>query len=316
MKKLLTLISIALVSSFAAIAGPHIDATVSSLSSFHYILGSGPSAAQTVQFYSGLMPLTAGNVTVTGAADYEISLDNISFGPSASIAYDHDTLAHTTIYIRLKAGLVAGNYNGEMVTATAMTYSKSVTVNGAVTNTCSITSGTITGTSASFTWAATGANSYECLVDQVPVAPAGAGTAVTTNAYTVNGLSPNSTYYLHVRGNCGNGNFTNWTNKVFSTASTRITELQRNAYQLNLSPVPNNGTFTLIGEANKMIPGNEPVQMEVVNIAGQVVYKTVILPVNGQFSRIIEMGSVKPGLYIVRVAVDGKYSVQDFTVSH
>jgi hypothetical protein len=86
-----------------------------SYSGFTYVAGSGPSTSQpdTVSA-SGLSP-ASGTLTVAGSTDYEVSTDNSSFGSSKSISYSGGALSATPFYIRLKAGLSAGNYNNEFL---------------------------------------------------------------------------------------------------------------------------------------------------------------------------------------------------------
>ena len=59
---------------------------------------------------------------------------------------------------------------------------------------------------------------YEYVVDQNLASPAGAGTATTNTSFTTgNTLLPATTYYLHVRTDCGNGNFSAWVEISFIT---------------------------------------------------------------------------------------------------
>lgn len=315
MKKTIAILLLLGATAVRSMAGAYIGVSANMLSSFNYVPSGGPSPSQSIIVQSAIMPTTSGNVIVTGATDYEVSLDNIAFSNTANIPYSGDTLGATPVYIRLKSGLSTGFYNNETITLSAMTLTKTVTVNGSVTLPCTITPGTITGTDASFAWNATGAVTYECVVNQIAAAPTMSGTPVSSRTYTASSLTPNTSYYFHVRGNCGNDNFTGWTTKAFSTAATGIGQAMNSGYILKLGPNPNNGTFTLSGEA-RTTPGNEPLQLEVVNLGGQVVYKTVIAPVNGKFSSDIDLDQHTPGLYMVRIGSGKAYSVLQFTISH
>jgi endonuclease I len=85
------------------------------LSGFSYTNGSGPSTSKSFSVSgSGLVP-TSGNISITGSTNYEISTDNSLFGSSQNIAYSSGTLSSTTVYTRLKSGLVTGNYNSELL---------------------------------------------------------------------------------------------------------------------------------------------------------------------------------------------------------
>lgn len=130
---------------------PSLSVTPTSLSGFTYALGAGPSAEKTYSL-SGTN-LTAGPITVTAPTDYEVSLSSGSgFGSSVSVSYTAPTLAATTIYVRLKAGLAAGSYNGQLIQneggdASAVT----VYCNGNVTGpTLSLSATTISGLSYSY----------------------------------------------------------------------------------------------------------------------------------------------------------------------
>ncbi len=84
------------------------------LTGFTYELGFGPSVSQT-------FALTGTNLrpgmiaTVTGTTDYEVSLNNITFSQSVSIAEVNRAIS-STVYVRLKAGRVVGNYNSQTIT--------------------------------------------------------------------------------------------------------------------------------------------------------------------------------------------------------
>ena len=104
---------------------------------FTYIVGSGPSAAQSVTLSTGNnLQAGGGTITITGSTNYEVSTTDATtgFGPTASIAYTGTgTLATNTVWIRLKAGLPAGNYNSESITISGGKASAAVTASGSVT---------------------------------------------------------------------------------------------------------------------------------------------------------------------------------------
>ena len=123
---------------------PSLTTTPTALSGFTYSTsGGGPSASQSYTLNG--TNLTAGNLTVTGSANYEVSVDNITFGGTATVANAAGgTLAATPVYVRLKAGLPAGPYNGETIANTGGgAPAANVTVSGSVTTptvTVSVTS--------------------------------------------------------------------------------------------------------------------------------------------------------------------------------
>lgn len=111
---------------------PTITVTPTSLSGFTYVQGSGPSAEQTFKL-SGSNLTT--DISVSAPTNYEISkttgsgwASSLTFTPSSG------TVAEQTVYVRLKAGLSAGNYNSEVITASSTgATNKTVTCSGTVT---------------------------------------------------------------------------------------------------------------------------------------------------------------------------------------
>ncbi|KAA5534508.1 T9SS type A sorting domain-containing protein [Taibaiella lutea] len=78
----------------------------------------------------------------------------------------------------------------------------------------------ITTSSADLTWDAPSSGvplGYEYVVDLSANDPAGAGTPVSIPGGSVSTLSGSSTYYLHVRTNCGSGDFSSWVTTSFQT---------------------------------------------------------------------------------------------------
>ena len=73
----------------------------------------------------------------------------------------------------------------------------------------------LTSTSADITWAGSTGN-YEYVLDNIATAPTGAGTATTLSTYNATSLSPLTTYYFHVRSNCGS----TWETISFTTLAT------------------------------------------------------------------------------------------------
>ena len=113
---------------------PTIIPTPSSLTSFTYVQGSGPSASQSFTISASYLTAGGGPITFSGSTDYEVSSDNTTFGPTATLTYTGTgTLASNTIYVRLKAGLSTNTYNGETIGISGGGATSSVTVSGNVT---------------------------------------------------------------------------------------------------------------------------------------------------------------------------------------
>ena len=75
----------------------------------------------------------------------------------------------------------------------------------------------LTSSSADLSWGAVaGASGYEYVVSTNNIPPA-SGTATTGTTYNAGGLNSSSTYYLHVRTDCGGGTFSSWSTLSFQT---------------------------------------------------------------------------------------------------
>ena len=91
---------------------PVLTVSVTELTDFRYMFGSGPSASK--NFTIAGTDLTNG-VTLTAPENYELSLspDNGYFD-SDEMSPVNGTIEETTIYVRLKAGLGVGPYSGNI----------------------------------------------------------------------------------------------------------------------------------------------------------------------------------------------------------
>ncbi|MDQ3046273.1 MAG: T9SS type A sorting domain-containing protein [Bacteroidota bacterium] len=112
---------------------PTITLSPSTLSSFTYVVGTGPSSNQT--FNCSGVNLT-GNILITPPANYEISLlSGSGFGSAITLTPTSGSIAATPIFVRLKAGLPIGTYNSELIAcSSAGAATKNVVCNGSVTS--------------------------------------------------------------------------------------------------------------------------------------------------------------------------------------
>jgi len=112
------------------------------LDDFNYAISAAvPSAEQTFAV-EGLF--LTNNLVITAPTNYEVSLvTGSAFSASVSITPSSGTVVETTIYARLKAGLTAGNYNGNIIVSSSGVTDVSIEVNGnafgALTNSMVIT---------------------------------------------------------------------------------------------------------------------------------------------------------------------------------
>jgi hypothetical protein len=115
---------------------PYITVTPTALSGFNYVVGNGPSAAQTFTVSGGNLPPapggTGGGIGITCSnSHYEFSLDGTEYWHSLTIEVV-GTLEPTTVYVRLEDDLTVGQWDG-VVTLEDGGTNATVTVSGTVT---------------------------------------------------------------------------------------------------------------------------------------------------------------------------------------
>ncbi|MFW5851288.1 MAG: hypothetical protein ACOCWB_03600, partial [Bacteroidota bacterium] len=105
------------------------------LSGFSYCESSGPSSNQTYTVEGSDL---TDDITITPPTNYEISDDNSTWVTSPStltLTESSGSVSSTTIYVRLKSGLSAGDYNSEDITHTSTDATQQdVTCSGTVSN--------------------------------------------------------------------------------------------------------------------------------------------------------------------------------------
>jgi hypothetical protein len=138
-------------------SNPSITLSSNVLSGFSYSQGSGPSSEQS--FIISGSNLTA-DISITPPTNYEISSGTggsfVATNP-ITLTQSGGNISNTTIYVRLKAGLPAGTYNSESITATTTgATTQYVTCQGNVTTSLCVEQGFDNGTSAPVDWTFTG----------------------------------------------------------------------------------------------------------------------------------------------------------------
>ncbi len=87
---------------------------------------------------------------------------------------------------------------------------------------------TISSFVANWTGAPTTVN-FEYILDQSAATPVNPGTSTTNATQPFTGLIPATTYYLHVRANCGANGFSGWVNtQVITLSGTNIQSYTNN----------------------------------------------------------------------------------------
>lgn len=90
---------------------PTLTVSPTSLSSFSYVVGSGPSLSKSFLLTGTNLSSTA--VTVTPPSNYEVSFDNVNF--STSVISSTGKLQDTLVYVRLVSGITTQNtYSGNI----------------------------------------------------------------------------------------------------------------------------------------------------------------------------------------------------------
>ena len=92
-------------------------ASPSALSGFSYMQGLGPSAEQTFTV-SGVDVVS--DISIAAPTHYEISASSGSgFGPTLTLSPTRGDIPPTTVYVRLKEDLTAGDYNSENISVSS-----------------------------------------------------------------------------------------------------------------------------------------------------------------------------------------------------
>jgi hypothetical protein len=151
---------------------------------------------------------------VTGVTDYLYAVNqNPTYTGPASITTSTSGRVgglwpNTTYYVHVRSSCATTNSNWVRTSFTTPTCGSGVCL---APNT--VTVGTITNNSISYTWNTfPGAQGYEYVVDQNTTNPTGSGTFTTGSTFTATGLTSGNLYWLHVRTKCGPNSFSPWSN--------------------------------------------------------------------------------------------------------
>lgn len=99
------------------------------LNDFNYVVGTGNLSDEQTFTVEGLF--LTNDIMVEAPENYEVSLTTeTGFATSVNITPSSGTVAETTVYVRLKAGLSAGNYTGDIILSSTNVANKTITVNG------------------------------------------------------------------------------------------------------------------------------------------------------------------------------------------
>jgi hypothetical protein len=94
---------------------PQLSVDPATLTGFTYGAGNGPSASGYYTLSGIFLTGFPGDITITGSANFEVSNDDATWGPSTTVEFTSATLDQALVFVRLKAGLPQGTYNGELI---------------------------------------------------------------------------------------------------------------------------------------------------------------------------------------------------------
>ncbi len=107
-----------------------ITVNTNTLTGLDYVEGSGPSSVQAFTVSGSNL---AGNIGILAPTNFEIStVFNSGYGSSISLTPSSGTVNNTIIYVRLKAGLSANSYSGNITLTSTGASNKSVSLSGEV----------------------------------------------------------------------------------------------------------------------------------------------------------------------------------------
>ncbi len=113
---------------------PTLSVNPSSLSGFTYLIGEGPSEAQTISVSGSNLDPAAGDITVTASTGFEVSGDGSTFGSTVVLPYTNNELAATVVSVRMAADLPVGTYQTTISVTGGGAPDFSVSVAGSVTS--------------------------------------------------------------------------------------------------------------------------------------------------------------------------------------
>lgn len=187
--------------------------------------------------YSTTISSTAG-----AGFDHEMAIASGSCGSLTSIScndsglsggtesYTFTTTIGTTYFVYIS------HYSNGSTTTGTFTISRTCVTCGVPTMNA-VTA--ITSTTATISWTPptiAPSNGYQYYVSTSSATPSGAGTATALTSINLTGLSPNTTYYVFVRSDCGSSNFSTWSPYVsFTTGYCPSTSTSSTYYITNFA---------------------------------------------------------------------------------
>ncbi|MBK6964880.1 MAG: T9SS type A sorting domain-containing protein [Bacteroidales bacterium] len=116
-------------------SSPVLTSDPANLSGFTYIDGSGPAESQSVLLNGFNLTPATGTITLDPSEDFEISVNVVDYMGYYQFGYENGALSNMTFYVRMKAGLAQGTYNGTLLITGGGAPDLTVNLSGTVTAT-------------------------------------------------------------------------------------------------------------------------------------------------------------------------------------
>lgn len=162
-----------------------------------------------------------------------------------------------------------------------------------------VTVSDIAETSATITWTAGNASSWN--IEYGPTGFAhGAGTTVVANnnTYTFTGLTPATAYDVYVQGNCGGDNISDWSSVATFTTNIVIGGISEYDNAVKVFPNPTSNSVNIECTLSDI----QNAEAQVYDIYGKLLISNVI---NNEVST-LNLTSLANGIYVLRVIADGQ----------
>lgn len=132
------------------------------------------------------------------------------------------------------------------------------------------------------------------------------GTFTINTSVLLQGLSPKTTYFVHVRSRCVPTPLSDWSQIAFKTlGSTSVDDVNGNAFSMDVYPNPATDLITVELNTDR----SDNASLTVTDITGKVVYMSEITSDKVE----IRSGDFAPGVYIVKYADDDHNQVMRVT---
>ncbi len=98
---------------------------------------------------------------------------------------------------------------------------------------------------------------------------------------------------------------------IADTIGVSVQQVGAGAYDLKLTPNPNNGAFSIKGA----VGSDEPSTISISNMLGEIIYKKNIIPQKGRVNEQIQLGTdIANGMYILNLSTGTANTVIHFVV--